>query len=272
MISERTTPRAYDLVAIDIDGTLLNSQGELSSGAQEALEQARERGVVVSLVSGRGKQALLPYLQELELRTPYVASGGAYLADPVSGAVIFHEVLPWEDACVILELGRSAQASIAFESPDWLLVELSRQPLDWLRRPAKIRVEFVADLLSSALTTPTKISVMGAPGQLSEVERQVRNRMHSPAMTYTSPNGIDFYAEGVDKGTGVRRLARHLGIPLRRVAVLGDFRNDIAMFAVAGLAVAMGNAPADVRAAADLVAPSNDEGGVAWALTQHVLV
>ncbi|HJW83423.1 MAG TPA: HAD-IIB family hydrolase, partial [Anaerolineae bacterium] len=76
---------------------------------------------------------------------------------------------------------------------------------------------------------------------------------------------------GVNKGTALKRLAEHLGIPLKRIAVIGDGGNDVSMFEVAGLAVAMGNAAPEVQAAADVVAPTNDAGGVAWALRELIL-
>jgi hydroxymethylpyrimidine pyrophosphatase-like HAD family hydrolase len=84
----------------------------------------------------------------------------------------------------------------------------------------------------------------------------------------TSPKYLDFYCEGVNKGSAVKRLAQHLGIPLERVIAIGDYYNDLDMFKIAGLSIAMGNAPSEVRRAADLVAPANDEGGAAWAISQ----
>ncbi|HJW82701.1 MAG TPA: HAD-IIB family hydrolase, partial [Anaerolineae bacterium] len=72
---------AFDLVAIDVDGTLLNSRGELSTDVEAAIREARQQGIAVTLVSGRGRLPLSPWLRRLAIDRPYIGSGGSYIAD-----------------------------------------------------------------------------------------------------------------------------------------------------------------------------------------------
>jgi len=264
--------RAYDLVAIDVDGTLLNSQGELSAGIESALQAVRERGITVSLVSGRGRQALMPLLRRLELDGPYVAAEGAYIADPSNGKVIACRTLAWRDAVKIVEMARAAQLSVFFESPEWWAGEINPRQREWLQsRTEKVEVTLVNDLLQHAPGELTKISLLGDSETLAQVEGQIRQCDWQLQIMYPSPTCLDICQSGVSKGTGLQRLASYLHIPLQRIAAIGDYYNDLSMLEIAGLAVAMGNSPPELKLAADAIAPTNDEGGVAWALHKLVL-
>jgi Cof subfamily protein (haloacid dehalogenase superfamily) len=256
------------VVALDLDGTMLDTGGELAGGVQHAVLAALEQGLMVSAVSGRGKLALLPYLSELGLTTPYVASGGGYIAYPNDGRVIRCTEFAWEETVALANMGRAMGASLFFESSEWMLFERAPGSTDWSAGERRFTIPAVDDVLRSAPSSPLKVSIVGDAEVLAEVERRVRGQLPALTSAYTSPRCIDFYPAGVSKGSGLTLLTEHLGLRLCRTAVVGDYYNDLSMFDVAGLAVAMGNAPADVQAAADLVAPSNDEGGAAWALWQ----
>jgi Cof subfamily protein (haloacid dehalogenase superfamily) len=93
---------------------------------------------------------------------------------------------------------------------------------------------------------------------------------HNVSITYTSPTSMDVLPKGVSKGKALIQLAEHFHIPLKRIAVIGDYLNDLEMFKVAGHSVAMGNAPDKVKQAADWVAPGNDQDGVTEAI-YHLL-
>ena len=101
---------------------------------------------------------------------------------------------------------------------------------------------------------------------LVESEAKLRRLELDINLVYSAPHYLEITRRGVTKGAAVANLTRFLGIPPERVAAVGDGENDISMFEVAGLAIAMGNAAPHVQQAADLVAPSNDEDGLAWAL------
>jgi Cof subfamily protein (haloacid dehalogenase superfamily) len=261
----------YRLLAIDADGTLLNSRNEISEGAEAALREARKRGIRVCLVSGRAKISLMPVLDALHMDEPFVASGGAYIEDQRSGEVIDHQCLAWEDAAAIVHFARAVDASVFFEHPDRLYGELKPRHAHLMHGVDPATVVFLDDLLGDNLKPPSKISVIGEPERVAQAEQKIR--MHNPTLhaVYPFTTCLDISRPGAGKGDAVRRLADYLSVPLSQVVAIGDQDNDISMFREAGLAVAVGNAPPHVKAAADVVAPSNDEGGVAWALWNLVL-
>src|SRR5262249_52546314 len=90
-------------------------------------------------------------------------------------------------------------------------------------------------------------------------------------LTYSGPTYLEVTRAEASKGDAVKRLASHLGIALERILAIGDSHHDLSMLAVVGTAVAMGNAAEEGKAAADMVAPSNDEEGVSWVLRELVL-
>jgi Cof subfamily protein (haloacid dehalogenase superfamily) len=267
----RETRGAYDLVAIDVDGTLLNSKNELSDGTEAAVKAVREQGIGVTLVSGRGKLPLTPLIRRLGITLPYIGSGGAYIADPVSGHVIEHHPLTREDVAMVVELGRAAQVGIFFEEIDRLTGEASPEVMRFIRAIAGVDVMFAKDILRETQAAPTKMFLTGDHEVLVGVEAQIRDRNRPLNLVFSGPIYLEVTRSGINKGAAIKRLAEYMHLSLQRIAVIGDGGNDVSMFQIAGLSVAMGNAGPDVKAAANFVAPTNDEGGVAWALRELVL-
>ena len=269
--------RTYDLVAIDIDGTLVTSENKLSIGIAPLIRETQARGIGVTLVSGRPKLKMAPLLKELGLTLPYIGSGGAYIADPSNNLVILHHPLGREEATAVVKLARAEKAPIISQEPDHLYYEGSLEELERLIAIAKIDITGVEgsqveilrmDDVLQACAEPTKINICSEPGHLLKIERKLRLLNLPIYLTYSAPISLEITRSGIDKGEALKVLAMYLAIPLERILVIGDSHNDVSMFGIAGMAVAMGNAPEGVKAAADLVAPSNDQDGVAWVLRE----
>jgi len=272
--------RIYDLVAIDVDGTLVTSENRLSSDIAPLIREMQARGTGVTLVSGRPKLKMTPLLNELDLTLPYIGSGGAYIADPSNNLVILHRPLAREEAVEIVELARTEKAPIISQEPDHLYYEGGIEELEQLIAISKIDITGVEDSqveihkvddVLQACAKPTKITICGEPRHLLDIERKLRLLVLPIYLTYSAPTYLEITRSGINKGEALKVLAKYLAIPLERILVIGDSHNDISMFGIAGMAVAMGNAPEEVKAAADLVAPSNDEDGVAWVLRELIL-
>lgn len=278
--SQLEQARAFDLVAIDIDGTLIDSQNRLSPEIAPLIRQVQKRGTGVTLISGRARLKMLPLLQELDLTLPYVGSGGAYVADLSTSLILLHATLKRAEAAAIVEQARADQAPIIAQDPDNIYFEGTLEDLEHLITNAQIDISSADSLrvdiqrvqnILDACPEPGKISIYGQPGYLAIVEGHLRKLGLAIYMTYSEPVFLEITRLGINKGEALKVVADYLNIPLKRVLVIGDSPNDLSMFRVAGTAVAMGNAPDEVKAAANLVAPSNDEGGVAWTLRELVL-
>jgi len=259
-----------DLVAIDVDGTLLNTRWEITDDIESAINNAIARGIHVTLASGRNRMGLLRVINRLGLSQPYISSGGALVADYPDGQIISHNPVPREESRVIVGLARTKSVGIFFESQDCIYAEAGLDVIERIKPLNDTNVVVVDDILQAGPNDPTKVTIVGDRDALLSIEREIHRRNQAVHLTYSTPIYMEVTQSGVNKGSALTRLAEHLHISLERVVAIGDANNDISMFDVAGLAVAMGNAPAEVKKAADLVAPTNDENGVAWVLRRLV--
>jgi Cof subfamily protein (haloacid dehalogenase superfamily) len=270
----------YDLVAIDVDGTLVNSENHLTEATKAAVRAVMAKNIGVTLVSGRARLTMAPFLAELGITLPFISSSGAHIIDPVSNKTLYYSALPIEVLSVIVKHARAVQSPIIFQESDRLFYEGSPEVLQYLSDTYKIDItvadEFKAhfiqvDDILQAHAEPIKVYMCHDPAIVQGIEAKLKQQHLPIYMTYSAPPYLEITSSNATKGEAIQRLAAHLHIPLERILAIGDSRNDLSMFAVVGKRVAMGNAVPEVLAAADLVAPSNDEDGVAWTLRNVVL-
>jgi Cof subfamily protein (haloacid dehalogenase superfamily) len=270
----------YDLVAIDVDGTLVNSENHLTEATKAAVQEVMSKQIGVTLVSGRARLTMAPFLAELGITLPFISSSGAHIIDPVSNKTLYYSAMPTEVLSVIVEHARAVPAPIIFQESDRIFYEGSQEMLQYLSDTYKIDITVADDFkahfiqvydILQAHAEPTKVYMCHDPAIVQGIEAKLK-RYHFPIyMTYSAPPYLEITSSNATKGEAIQRLAKHLHIPLERILAIGDSRNDLSMFEVVGKRVAMGNAVPEVRAAADLIAPTNDEDGVAWALRNIVL-
>ena len=257
------------LVAIDVDGTLLNSRHEVTPVTAAAIERVRGAGVDVVLTTSRPPRALWPILQALGLTEPtvFVASQGALTGSYSAEGelrVLDRRPMPVGPAKEVVASGRAAGMSVSwFTVERWLVEGVD----DLIRQEAAIVgcVPEVADL-SVEVEGPDKILLLA---HVPDIAHAVRVPAGLVALAST-PTHLEVTRADVDKGDALRRLCIARGIEPDDVAAMGDGRNDLGMLAFAGIAVAPANAHPEVRAMADLITASNDEDGVAEALARLV--
>ena len=261
----------FDLVGIDVDGTLLNSEHVVSHDNTELINAARSAGVLVTLVTGRSTFSLETVLEQFELDIPYICSGGAEIIEPIEGKSIDRRVISQRDLEILVTTARAYKAAMFFTLPDGIYYEAPPDSLkDW--KPSRTyKLTEIKDILSENTAKLVKVAIFGDTDKLSNIEATIRQ--HGTAVHMASPleSFLDITREDANKGSALIRLANQMKVPLERTLVMGDADNDLSMFDVAGMSIAMGNAPPHVKAAADQIAPSNDENGVAWALRKVVL-
>jgi Cof subfamily protein (haloacid dehalogenase superfamily) len=260
----------YELVAIDLDGTLVDAQNVISDRVERTVREVRSAGVEIVLVTGRPQVAALAIFNHLGLALPLISSGGAYISEPASGRLIAEIRPDPADIAVFVGLARDAGMTLVFQTPYELVGEGDEAILDELRASNDTPIEPAVDGLA-ACPAPIKVTACGPRDRLEALWSDVESRELGLSLVYSGPEFLEVTGAGVSKGRALRRIADELGIPLDRILVIGDAPNDVSMFVEAGLAVAMGNAPSDVQAAAGVVAPRLEEDGVAWALRQFVL-
>ena len=262
------------LVALDLDGTLLGPDWRVSAADGEAVVAARDRGVSIVLCTARWYGVAQRTAQRLELRTPLVCHNGAHIQEPDGGPELLHLRIPAGPAREIAAFCDDGGFE-TYTTVDGVTYMRSRfeGAIDPERLPRDMRV---ARTHAEHVTAPaTGIIVFSAEGVRAVVgafaQRYGDTVSLSEAWSETDQPYLSITATGADKGAALRLVCQHLGVPLEEAMAMGDAAPDVPMFAAAGLGVAMGNAPDDVKVQADAVAPTNTEAGVAWAIRRFVL-
>lgn len=260
------------LLISDIDGTLVRHDKTLSDGVVAAVARVREAGIMMSLISARPACGMLWIAEKLGLDGPIGAFNGGTLVMP-DGMVLAAERLDPDVAARTLALiDRPGVTPWLFADGKWYARDRENANLPRERKAANLEPVFDADFATLLDHADKLVGVSDDHALLASIEAETQAALGTRATVARSqPYYLDITAPRANKGDGVTALAKAYGVPLSAVAVFGDQRNDLPMFARAALSVAMGQAPDEVRAAATHVARSNEEDGVADAIERFIL-
>lgn len=263
---------AIRLVVSDIDGTLVRHDKSLPEANVAALCDLVSRGVAVSLISARPPAGMEPIAAALGLTGPLAAFNGGTLFG-ADGTISRAEHVP---AALARELlARFAAAGVTrwvFAGGRWLTSAIDDIHTPRERISSGLEPVVGADMAAAAGAADKIVAVSDDPALLARVEAEARALAGDSATVVRSQTYyLDVTARAANKGNGIAALAAAYRVPLAQTAALGDQANDVAMFERAGLSIAMGQASAAVQAAADCVAASNEDGGVADAVARFIL-
>jgi Cof subfamily protein (haloacid dehalogenase superfamily) len=262
--------RSFDLIAIDCDGTLLNTDKTISDGAREAIDAVKAAGMEVALITGRNLGGVKFITKELDLDGLVVGCGGAFIYDLKTSLTLESHPLPKKETIKLIRLCRERDILLVLENMDYSEYEKFVEEKESRDRAAKFNNRKVDDLMKVLDEGPIKAVIVGEPDDVGAALEDIESRNLQFNIAMSGPTSADILAGGVNKGSGLRSLARIKNLPMERIAVIGDWLNDLDMFNVSHFSIAMGNAPDELKAQADLIAPTNDEGGVAWALQEII--
>ncbi len=263
-----TAPRIR-LIATDVDGTLMEPGTTVPEGNRAALRAAAERGVRVALATVRTRATALRIVEEIGVPCDLVCQGGAVVHD-AGGRLLREVVLPLDLAREIAAFGDAHGLGLLTTidgEHHWGPGYVSALP-----GVPKARVHFATNL-ATVTRAPTRFMVTGERGVRLLLERFGGRGLHIVRHLRADGSILDaaITREGGSKAEGLAALCRGLGIGLGEVLALGDAESDVGMLREAGVGVAVANAPPEVRAAADWVAPAAGECGVAAAVERFVL-
>jgi hypothetical protein len=277
----RTTPSPIlpiELVALDIDGTLIGDDLVVGPDTRAAVRAAVRRGVHVSLVTGRMVSSALRFARELGLTDPIVGyQGGLIRAMPVDGSgrlgrLLVHTPVSAEVAREIVEWTRARGLDPHLNHLERFILRADDPNADDYSAFMGARAELVPDLAGSIRHPVTKVLAVGEPPLPTELAPLARAQFAGRAdVTISHPKFLEFVAPGVSKGRAVRWLAHRLKVALGAALAIGDQWNDLEMLAEVGHGTAMPTAPRDVRAVARYVAPALADEGVARMIEALVL-
>jgi hypothetical protein len=266
------------LVALDLDGTLVGDDLRLRPRTVAAVRAVVARGVHVALVTGRMTTSALPYARELGLETPIVGLQGALVREmPAPGSarlgrLLLHLPLAADVAREALAWCRDAGLAAHVNHLERMVISAGDERADDYSRWSFGPVLVVPDLDAWVRHPVTKVISTGAPPlPAASLARARADFAGRASATLSHPMFLELVAPGVNKARAVRFLARRLGVDRRATLAIGDQLNDLEMIVEAGIGVAMGGAPAPVRAAAAIVAPPIEEEGAAQVLEELFL-
>jgi len=270
------------LIAVDIDGTLLNPQFQISDGDLAALRRANAEGVEVVVVTGRRHTFALPIVKQLGFDLWIISSNGA-ITRSLSGETFHRDFLRAEtcrNLCLamkefrgntVLTFDVEGKGAVILEG---LSEELTASIQRWLEKNLEF-IEFVVPLEKSLITDPVQAMFCGQISRMHEALAAISNSGLLPTMTVLRTEYgvrdlsiVDILNQGCSKGHALERWANYRGIPREQVMAIGDNFNDIEMLAFAGVPFIMGNACEELRNRGWNVTLGNDSNGVAAAVEQ----
>jgi Cof subfamily protein (haloacid dehalogenase superfamily) len=255
------------LLLFDLDETLLGPTRRVSPANAEALRAAMAQGIRVGFATGRSKQSVQPWIEELEPNAPLILLNGGMVWDVGSETALCEHRLPAEDAraalAILAELGVHANVYLGDEIVIARRSETSRQ--SELKDGVPHRV--VGDLathIGAQPVPPLKILCIRESGRIEDLAERLRPVLRDGSVLVRSePTYLEVLPPGVSKGAALSVVLEHCGIPASEVFSFGDGLNDLELLAASGLGVAMGNAHPQVRESADCVIGPNDSDSIA---------
>ncbi len=268
------------MIGLDLDGTLLNTQKEMTPYTKAVLEEALDRGIVVLVSTGRPISAISKELLSLRGMKYAVTSNGARVLDVETGEVISASTLPIAQAEEMFHLLEEFDTVHEFfrEGVGYTSKNID-QIYDYVIYPSmaeyflKTRVR-VEDVLKALHENEKPIDKVQWVFKSQEERVQARKKLQQiPGIEITDAigNNLEINKVGVNKGTALLQLGERLGIAREEIMACGDSSNDYQMLKEVGFSVAMGNADEALKEIADYVTVSNDEDGVAKAIAKFVL-
>jgi Cof subfamily protein (haloacid dehalogenase superfamily) len=268
----------YRLLVVDVDGTLVGADARVAPAVVQAVQAAVRAGVRVAISTGRTPPACGRYLTTLALNGPQIYFDGSLVLDPADPTPVFERRVDAAGAAAVVAFAQAAGLTVELYTRDGYYV-------------AAVTPEVVAHAaLQGCEPVVTDLAAVLAGGQVIKAELVLSTDVARAAVRAFAPiqadqvrfswatapglprlSFINIVDPTVNKGEAIRALAAHLDLPLSAVVAVGDSPNDVPMFAVAGLAIAMGNAPEAVRQAAHVVTGPVEVDGLAAAIDRYVL-
>ena len=263
----------YKLLALDIDGTLTNSQKQISPKTRQALMEAQQKGLRLILASGRPTDGVRPLARQLEMDKygGFILSyNGARVIDLSNEQVVYEKTLAPEIIPVIGELAHKYKIGVLTYVDGAVITETPEDP--YIQLEARINglpLKGVENFAKAVIEKEPKCLMTGDGEYMGKIEPEIAAALGNLSVYRSEAYFIEIMPENIDKAVSLEKLCEYVGVTREQLAACGDGYNDMPMIRYAGLGIAMANAKEPVREAADVITLSNDEDGIAAALEKY---
>lgn len=273
------------LICIDMDGTLLNSNHEVTERNKEVLRKAHSKGINIALTTGRIFVSARYYSDLIGINAPVIASNGAYIKNNYEDRAILEGALDKKTAIEIYKIVHKHNLNINFNSWDTLIRE-KEVPKNhayyimnkYITEEKRVKFLVTNDIISTinnfegTLLKGIVIEEKGNKDNLWAAKKEIKEKFKDKLHVVSSgSDNFEIMDGSISKGNAVLHLAKSLNINKDEIMCIGDSENDISMLKVAGVSVAMGNANEIVKEIADFITDTNNNDGVSKAIEKYVL-
>ncbi len=270
----------YDLIVLDMDGTLLNSKSMVSDENRRILELAVQRNIQVAIATGRIFTSARSYAELLGIYTPIIACNGGLIRNYSDLEILYKNPIAKADSLEVIRICNQHKIYFHIYDVDHLYVEEDKLPfleeIYWRgrnRSDEEVSIVQVKEMESCVTDTDIEVLKFVIVDQDPEKLKLLRRDLEEiPTVDVDKSwfNNLEVMNKGVSKGKAIARLAGKLNIPKEKIIAFGDNYNDISMKEAVGTFVAMGNAEEPVKQRADYITTTNDENGVAAGIKKLV--
>lgn len=270
------------LIAFDLDGTLLTTDKQVTKRTEDVLKAAAERGIAIVPATGRYIKTVPQAIKDMEAVTHFITINGAYVFNAKTGEDVYRSEIPNGEALEILRfldefdvtydcytnncsfMTGSMKDKVENYVEDVFYLKMlygSREPVEELKK----------HLMSYAHDIQKMMCYTKQPELKALIMKRLEAQFKDIKVTSSIKDNIEINAAGAHKGIALRTLAQHLGIGIENTIAFGDSYNDIPLLEAAGVSVCMENGAEDVKKISDIIAPANDDDGVAYIIEQEIL-
>lgn len=269
----------YRLLALNIDGTLLQPNGRLHKSTKEAVDYVRDKGIYVTLVTSRSFPSAKKVAKALKLDSVLVTHRGGYIATELETPILekrINEEITFEIVrflegfqCQIRLVHEKYSLANKLKINNNLLAKTVVNSGDPLFYPHQF-VDSISDTIMEEPSAPPKIEIyFEDKSDLEDAEKAIQGMFSEVDTLRLNDYRMEIVPRGVSKLTGLLYLGQQLGIKRSEMVAIGDSMDDLEMIEAVGLGVAMGNAPIELKKAADWITRSNNQHGVGYMVKEH---